>query len=124
MPVGIDFRESQPISQQIVIHLMDGLKFLHQLGIVHQDIHPSNLILDYCGGYISWPIQLLKGNESKYIPTAEDDLLASILIVSNLRLYSHIENCTSLDVHLFLGASRLCPQNHYHSEGGRFQIKL
>ena len=49
MPVGvpIDSRELQSISWQIVIHLMDGLEFLHQLGIVHRDIHPSNLILNY-----------------------------------------------------------------------------
>ena len=49
VPVGlpIDFKESQPISRKIVSHFMDGLEFLHRLGIVHRDIRPSNLILNY-----------------------------------------------------------------------------
>ena len=94
---------------------MDGLEFLHQLGIVHWDIRPSNLILDYTknngnlviidyenavlvkpevsvdyyGSYISWPIWLLKGNESKYIPTAEDDLMSSILVVLHMLFPLH-----------------------------------
>jgi Protein kinase domain len=117
VPVGlpIDFKESQPISRKIVSHLMDGLEFLHRLGIVHRDIRPSNLILDhtknngnlviidyenavlvnpevsvdYYGGYISWPIRLLKGNESKYIPTAEDDLMSSILVVLHMLFPLH-----------------------------------
>ena len=98
----IEFREAQSVSRKIVIQLMDGLEFLHNLGSVHQDICPSNLILhssesginlviidyenavlvkevsngvDYFGGFISWPIRLLKSNDSNYIPTPEDDLL-------------------------------------------------
>ena len=45
--------------------------------------------LDYCWGYISWPIWLLKGNESKYIHIAEDDLLASILVVLHMLFPLH-----------------------------------
>jgi hypothetical protein len=109
--VPIDFCEPQATSRIIVLHLMEGLKFLHGLGIVHRDIRPSNVILDYSktavnaviidyenallvkdvsegvqylGGFISWPMRLLKGKTSRYIPTAEDDLLASILLVLHM----------------------------------------
>jgi hypothetical protein len=84
--VPIDFCEPQSISQTIVLHLMEGLEFLHNLVIVHRDIRPSNVILDYSksfvntviidyenallvkvdseveylGGFISWPMRLLK----------------------------------------------------------------
>ena len=90
---------------------MEGLEFLHGLGIVHRDIRPSNLTLDYSkptvnaviidyenallvkdvseeveylGGFISWPMRLLKSKTSRYIPTAEDDLMASILLVLHM----------------------------------------
>ena len=120
VPLGaaIDFRESQPISRQIVFHLMDGLEFLHRLGIVHRDIRPSNLILDYSkknvnlviidyenavlvkqdvrvdyyGGYISWPVRLFRDKESKYIPAYEDDLFASILVVLHMLFPLHFSS--------------------------------
>jgi hypothetical protein len=112
LPVGkpIDFNETAAASRKIVHGLMDGLKFLHNLGIVHRDIRPSNLILDYTkgfnavivdfenalsieggakgveyfGGFISWPRQHLNSNRKLYIPKVEDDLHASILLVLHL----------------------------------------
>ena len=48
--------------------------------------------LDYHRGYIFWPIWLLKGNESKYIPIAEDDLLASILVVLHMLFPLHFDS--------------------------------
>ena len=115
LPLGspINFREPQAISRIIVQHLMDGLKFLHDLGIVHRDLRPSNLIVeysadnkvnvviidfenalllkdvpklgvDYLGGYISWPMRHLLSCETLYSPKVEDDLLASILLVLHL----------------------------------------
>lgn len=109
--VPINFFEPQATSRIIVLHLMEGLKFLHGLGIVHRDIRPSNLILDYSkptvnaviidyenallvknvsedveylGGFISWPLRLLKSKTSQYIPREEDDLMASILLVLHM----------------------------------------
>ena len=113
VPLGvpIDFRETQTTSRIIVQCLIDGLKFLHKLGIVHRDIRTSNLILDYTkvsvnvviidyetavvvdnvsqgveyhGGYISWPKRLIENNTLRYIPKAEDDLFASILLVLHM----------------------------------------
>ena len=138
VPCGkpIEFREVQSVSCKIVTQLMDGLEFLHNLGIVHRDIHPSNLILhssksgdslviidyenavlveevsnrvDYFGGYISWPIKLLKSNDSIYIPRAEDDLFASILVVLHM-LYSH-----SISVHsLHQRSEQLVQMNNFN----------
>jgi hypothetical protein len=117
--VPIDFCEPQATSRIIVLHLMEGLKFLHGLGIVHRDIRPSNLILDYSkrtvntviidyenavfakdvskevrylGGFISWPMRLLKSKTSWYIPTAEDDLMASILLVLHMLFPRNFES--------------------------------
>ena len=121
MPCGkpIEFREAQSVSRKIVIQLMDGLEFLHNLGIVHRDIRPSNLILhssdsginlviidyendvlvkevsngvDYFGGFISWPVRLLKSNDSNYIPMPEDDLFASILVVLHMLFPQHFSS--------------------------------
>jgi hypothetical protein len=109
VPCGKPIQSQRPftISRGIVIGLMDGLKHLHDLGIVHRDIRLSNLILDtkdnvviidyetaiqlrdhqeveYDGGYICWPKQLLESNTTLYIPEPADDLLASILVVLHL----------------------------------------
>ena len=94
------------------------LKFLHELGIVHRDIRPSNLILDYTktmvnvviidyetavvvndvsqgveyhGGFIlvSWPKRLIENNTSQYIPEPEDDLFASILLALHMLFPLH-----------------------------------
>ena len=112
-PVGesVDFREPQTTSRAIVHGLIEGLKHLHGLGIVHRDIRPSNLFLDYgksqvnlviidyetavilddvsqgvsyCGGFMSWPKRLLEENTLIYIPNPEDDLLACILVVLHM----------------------------------------
>jgi hypothetical protein len=120
VPVGvpIDFREPQTTSRIIVQSLIDGLKFLHDLGIVHRDIRPSNLILDYTkttinvviidyetavvvhdvsqgvkyhGGFISWPKRLFEKNISHYIPMPEDDLFASILLVLHMLFPLHFD---------------------------------
>ena len=120
VPVGvpIDFREPQTTSRVIVQCLIDGLKFLHELGIVHRDIRPSNLILDYtktmvnvviidyetavvvndvsqgveyCGGFISWPKRLIENNILRYIPKPEDDLFASILLVLHMLFPLHFD---------------------------------
>ena len=49
VPLGVpvDFRELQTTSRVIVQCLIDGLESFPGLGIVHRDIRPSNLILDY-----------------------------------------------------------------------------
>jgi serine/threonine protein kinase len=120
VPVGrpINFREPQSTSRRIVQCLIDGLKFLHDLGIVHRDIRPSNLILnynkstvnvviidyetavvvddalqrvEYHGGFISWPKRLIENNTSHYIPQPEDDLLASILLVLHMLFPLHFD---------------------------------
>jgi hypothetical protein len=120
VPVGvpIDFREPQTTSRKIVQCLIDGLKFLHELGIVHRDIRPSNLILDYTkttvnvviidyetavvaddvsqgveyhGGFISWPKRLIENNTLRYIPKPEDDLFASILLVLHMLFPLHFD---------------------------------
>ena len=52
--------------------------------------------VDYFGGFISWPIQLLKSNDSNYIPTAEDDLFASVLVVLHMLFPQHFSSfCAS-----------------------------
>ena len=112
-PVGspIDFKERQGVSRIIVCQLLDGLEFLHREGIVHRDIRPSNLIVEYMpgkvnvviidfenalflgddpeeveyfGGFISWPRRLLHSPTKWYIPRVEDDLFASILLVLHM----------------------------------------
>ena len=113
LPFGtpIDFREPQTTSRLIVQHLISGLEYLHGLGIVHRDIRPSNLILDYTkatvnvviidyetaffidrphdavkyeGGFVAWPLRLLKNDFLVYKPEPEDDLFASILLVLHM----------------------------------------
>jgi hypothetical protein len=120
VPVGapIDFREPQTTSRRIIHCLMDGLKYLHELGIVHRDIRLSNLIIDYTkqmvnvviidyetavvvndvsqgveyhGGFISWPKRLLEHNTLQYIPEPEDDLFASILLVLHMLFPFHFD---------------------------------
>jgi Protein kinase domain len=120
VPVGmpINFREPQTTSRKIVQCLIDGLKFLHELGIVHRDIRPSNLILDYDkptvnvviidyetavvvddapqgveyhGGFICWPKRLIENNTVQYKPKPEDDLLASILLVLHMLFPLHFD---------------------------------
>jgi hypothetical protein len=120
VPVGkpIKFREGQTTSRIIVHCLIDGLKFLHELGIVHRDIRPSNLILDhtkptvnvviidyetavvvdevsqgveYHGGFISWPKRLIENNTVQYVPKPEDDLFASILLVLHMLFPLHFD---------------------------------
>jgi hypothetical protein len=118
VPVGqpIDFREPSSTSRIIVRGLMEGLRHLHEIGIVHRDIRPSNLILDYTknkvnlviidfekavvveevgsgisyeGAYIGWPWRLLKENVLEYKPEPQDDLLASILVVLHMLFPMH-----------------------------------
>jgi serine/threonine protein kinase len=92
---------------KIINGLIDGLEYLHTQGIVHQDIRPSNLILDYknnvviidyetagihgisdsveyLGGYICWPKRLLESNTIHYTSEPADDLFASILVILHL----------------------------------------
>jgi serine/threonine protein kinase len=48
MPVSepLDFQQVTSVSRRIIEGLVDGLEYLHGLGIVHRDIRPSNLVLD------------------------------------------------------------------------------
>lgn len=139
VPVGvpIDFREPQTTSRRIVQCLIDGLKFLHELGIVHRDIRPSNLILvyarttvnvviidyetafvvddvsqevEYFGSFISWPKRLIENNILRYIPMPEDDLFASILLVLHMLFPLHFDAFRAS--HIGLGG----PQKAYSSE--------
>ena len=95
----IDFRQAAFVSRRVIEGLVDGLEYLHSLGIVHRDIRPSNLILDqndnviiidcetsiafqdapeveYLGGFICWPARLLSSDYARYTPQPTDDLLA------------------------------------------------
>jgi len=127
VPVGepIDFREPSSTSRKIVQGLMDGLRYLHEIGIVHRDIRPSNLVLDYTtsavnvviidfetavvvkkvrdeveyhGGYIAWPKRLLENNISKYVPEPRDDLFASILVVLHMLFPQHFASFRARDL--------------------------
>jgi hypothetical protein len=114
VPVGvpIDLIRSPPVSRKIVEGLLTGLKFLHDRGIIHRDIRPSNLVLanekviiidyetsvmgvakevEYLGGFICWPKRLLQGNIEKYMPRPQDDLFASILVVLHLLFPSEFD---------------------------------
>jgi Protein kinase domain len=109
MPVSkpVDFQQVASVSRKIVEGLVDGLEHLHGLGIVHRDIRPSNLVLDYMhnvviidyetsvafnevsqveylGGFICWPERLLKSDIDRYKPQPTDDLLACILVVLHM----------------------------------------
>ena len=102
----IVFGKSSTISRNIVAGLLDGLKHLHRLDIVHRDIRPSNLVLDkegnviiidyetaiqagaknveYMGGFVCWPKRLLLSNAEHYNPEPVDDLHATILVVLHM----------------------------------------
>lgn len=139
VPVGepIDFRGPQTTSRIIVQCLIDGLKFLHELGIVHRDIRPSNLILEYTkkmvnvviidyetavvvddvsqgveyhGGFISWPKRLIETNTSQYVPEPEDDLLGAILLVLHMLFPLHFDGFRAS--HIRVGG----PQEKHSSE--------
>jgi hypothetical protein len=115
VPIGdpIDFRQVASVSRKIVKGLMDGLQWLHTQGIIHRDIRPSNLVLDhmnnvviidyetavecdgtlveYLGGLICWPKQLIRGKLTTYEPKPADDLFASILVVLHLLFPSRFD---------------------------------
>ena len=102
----IVFGQSSAISRNIVAGLLDGLKHLHRLNIVHRDIWPSNLVLDkkgnviiidyetaiqtgaenveYMGGFVCWPKRLLLSNAEHYSPEPVDDLHATILVILHM----------------------------------------
>jgi len=118
VPIGEPVRpgESAPISRKIVQGMVEGLRYLHSLQIVHRDIRLSNLILkrekndvnvvlidyetaynhggeevEYSGGYICWPTRLLQTGTTSYIPKPADDLFASILVVLHLLFPSRFD---------------------------------
>ena len=70
VPLGVpvDFREPQTTSRVIVQCLIDGLESFPGLGIVHRDIRPSNLILDYTKASVNVVIRV-GGPQDK--PTSE-----------------------------------------------------
>jgi len=102
----LDGLQTAQMMQRVVVGLVDGLKYLHEQGIVHRDIRPSNLIIhdmdvvivdfetavkfdggnevDYRGGCICWPMRLLEFDIASYTPKPTDDLLACILVVLHL----------------------------------------
>ena len=59
---------SEDEALKILLQLCDGLKFLHELGIVHRDIKPSNLILQ-AGGIVRLidfdAARIVKANKSE-----------------------------------------------------------
>ncbi|KAF8232031.1 hypothetical protein L208DRAFT_1466105 [Tricholoma matsutake] len=116
LPIGepVLLGESAAVSRKVVHGMINGLRYLHGQGIIHRDVHLSNLILkherndvnvviidyetafnsggnqstnnevDYSGGYICWPRRLLQSTEKSYIPRPADDLFACILVVLHL----------------------------------------
>jgi hypothetical protein len=108
VPVGqpIDSQQPANMARRVVEGMVDGLQYLHSLGIIHRDIRPSNLIVHYMdvvivdfetsvfadsskevvyeGGCICWPKRLLESNMDRYIPEPADDLFACILVVLHL----------------------------------------
>ena len=69
VPLGVlvDFREPQTTSR-VIVQCLIGLESLHGLGIVHRDIRPSNLILDYTKASVNVVIRV-GGPQGK--PTSE-----------------------------------------------------
>jgi len=94
------------MARRVVEGLVNGLEYLHSVGIIHRDIRPSNLIMhhmdvvivdfetsiqvdertevEYEGGHICWPRRLLETHVIHYVPEAADDLMACILVVLHL----------------------------------------
>jgi len=116
VPVGrpIDFRQSADTSREIVEGVIEGLRYLHQQGIVHRDIRPSNLVLDdsnnlviidfetalsisekeveFFGGFTCWPKRVLESDVEIYVPCKSDDLRAAILVVLHLLFPSRFDS--------------------------------
>ena len=119
-PIGEPVRpgESAAISRKIVRGMIEGLRYLHNLHIIHRDIRLSNLILkrtandvnvviidyetafafdqgprevEYAGGYICWPTRLLQTGTKLYVPSPADDLFASVLVVLHLLFPSRFD---------------------------------
>jgi hypothetical protein len=119
-PIGEPVRPGEPaaVSRKIVRGMIEGLRYLHTLKIIHRDIRLSNLILkrtpndvnvviidyetaftldqeghkvEYAGGYICWPRRLLQTGTQRYLPAPADDLFASILVVLHLLFPSRFD---------------------------------
>jgi hypothetical protein len=123
LPIGEPVLPGEPaaVSRKIVRGMIDGLRYLHDQGIIHRDIRLSNLILKrekndvnvviidyetafdskriystgnevvYSGGYICWPRRLLQSRDQPYIPEPADDLFACILVVLHLLFPSRFD---------------------------------
>ncbi len=85
-------------SSQDMVHLIDVLKYAHQLGIIHRDVKPDNIF--YCKRTKSiflndWSSAALKGqltlwngteifgnkNNSQHLPKEEDDLISLVKVI-------------------------------------------
>lgn len=107
---------------RVVVDVLDALKWLHDLHIIHRDVRLDNIIWDtdhavlidlgaavdmrqnanssvpFTGGYVCCPPGIIGHLESSYVPRPADDCLAVVLLVNTVLFPARWENFRSAEL--------------------------